>query len=34
MTLELWNMMENKLVAQAMEVVLPFIKVNEIVYLP
>ena len=34
MTLELWNMMENKHIAQAMEIVFPNIKYNRIIYLP
>ena len=34
MTLELWNMMEQKTVAQAMQITLPLIRKNKIIYIP
>ncbi len=34
LTLELWNMMENKTIAQAMEIVLPNIRTNRVIYIP
>eukprot|EP00347_Sterkiella_histriomuscorum_P000824 403374374 len=34
MTLELWNMMENKHIAQALEIVLPTVRHNKILYIP
>ena len=34
LTLELWNLMENKYIAQAMEIILPPILVNQLIFIP
>lgn len=34
MTLEIWNMMENKNISQALEITLPLVKHNKIIYVP
>ena len=34
LAIELWNMLENKIVSQALEIIIPKVKVNRKIYIP